>query len=167
MTSMHSDSQERLDQIIHAAGKATSLDSLEASLKDGLGGVLLGLGAQWWRSSPRNAVPDALTVFDFAEPSAVNGHRDVTTVPSQALYLLNNDFVAAQARRFAERLSAVDEGKRIDMAFQLAFSRKPSANEVQAAQSFFTGYPKSESAGSALTSFCRALLGSAEFRSVD
>ena len=58
MTSMLSDSLERLDQIIHVAGKATSLDGLEESLKEGLGGVLLGLGAQWWRSSPRNAVPD-------------------------------------------------------------------------------------------------------------
>ncbi|WP_395743811.1 DUF1549 domain-containing protein [Prosthecobacter sp.] len=114
---------------------------------------------------PRNAVPDALTVFDFAEPSSVNGSRDVTTVPSQALYLLNNDFVAKQAGRLAEKLRALPENMRITAAFKLAFARVPTAGETRAAQHFFADYPRLES--DVLTSFCRALLGSAEFRSID
>ncbi|MBX7209967.1 MAG: DUF1549 domain-containing protein [Verrucomicrobiaceae bacterium] len=124
-----------------------------------------------WRSVylpvPRNAVPDALTVFDFAEPSAVNGRREVTTVPSQALYLLNNDFVARQARRFAGRLGGVDQPKRIDTAFRLAYARPPSEPEKQAAQDFFAGQSTGGNEYDALTGFCRALLGSAEFRSID
>lgn len=114
---------------------------------------------------PRNAVPDALTVFDFAEPSAVNGSREVTTVPSQALYLLNNDFVAKQAGRFADKLRALPEGQRTAAAFKLAFARAPTASEARAAQRFFADYPRLDS--DVLTSFCRALLGSAEFRSID
>ncbi|WP_395737308.1 DUF1553 domain-containing protein [Prosthecobacter sp.] len=114
---------------------------------------------------PRNAVPDALTVFDFAEPSAVNGSRDVTTVPSQALYLLNNDFVAKQAGRFAEKLRPLPEHQRAAAAFKLAFARAPTANEARAAQRFFADYPRLDS--DVLTSFCRALLSSAEFRSID
>jgi len=114
---------------------------------------------------PRNAVPDALTVFDFAEPSAVNGCREVTTVPSQALYLLNNDFVARQAKRFADKLRPLPEEQRVPTAFKLAFARAPTANESNAAQRFFADYPRLDS--DALTSFCRALLGSAEFRSID
>ncbi|WP_395752743.1 DUF1549 domain-containing protein [Prosthecobacter sp.] len=114
---------------------------------------------------PRNAVPDALSVFDFAEPSSVNGSRDVTTVPSQALYLLNNDFVAKQAGRLAEKLGALPENMRITAAFKLAFARMPTAGETKAAQRFFADYPRTES--DSLTSFCRALLGSAEFRSID
>jgi hypothetical protein len=114
---------------------------------------------------PRNAVPDALTVFDFAEPSAVNGSREVTTVPSQALYLLNNDFVAKQAKRFADKLRSLPENQRATAAFKLAFARAPTANEAKAAQNFFDDYPRLES--DVLTSFCRALLGSAEFRSID
>ena len=114
---------------------------------------------------PRNAVPDALTVFDFAEPSAVNGSREVTTVPSQALYLLNNDFVAKQARRFADKLRPLPEDQRASTAFKLAFARAPTANEAKAAQRFFAEYPLLDS--DVLTSFCRALLGSAEFRSID
>ncbi|MFO1483388.1 MAG: DUF1549 domain-containing protein [Verrucomicrobiaceae bacterium] len=114
---------------------------------------------------PRNAVPDALTVFDFAEPSAVNGSREVTTVPSQALYLLNNDFVATQAKRLADKLRPLPENQRATTAFKLAFARSPSASEAQAAQRFFADYPRLDS--DVLTSFCRALLGSAEFRSID
>jgi hypothetical protein len=114
---------------------------------------------------PRNAVPDALTVFDFAEPSAVNGSREVTTVPSQALYLLNNDFVAKQAKRFADKLRPLPEHQRAAAAFKLAFARVPTANEAKAAQRFFADYPRLDS--DVLTSFCRALLGSAEFRSID
>ncbi len=79
---------------------------------------------------PRNAVPDTLTVFDFTEPNTVSGAREVTTVPSQALYLLNNDFVSMQAKRFAERLMSVEERNRIDIAFQLAFSRSPTDSET-------------------------------------
>lgn len=58
---------------------------------------------------PRNAVPESLSVFDFAEPNTVAGSREVTTVPSQALFLLNNEFVGDAARRFAERYGATDE----------------------------------------------------------
>ncbi len=114
---------------------------------------------------PRNAVPDVLTVFDFAEPSAVNGSREVTTVPSQALYLLNNDFVAKQAKRFADKLRLLPENQRATAAFKLAFARAPTANEAKAVQRFFADYPRLDN--DVLTSFCRALFGSAEFRSID
>lgn len=114
---------------------------------------------------PRNAVPDALNVFDFAEPSAVNGSRDATTVPSQALFLLNNDFVGAQARRLADRLRPLPEDQRAAMAFKLSFARLPTAAETRAVQRFFADFPRLEN--DVLTSFCRALLGSAEFRSID
>lgn len=38
----------------------------------------------------RELLPDALAVFDFAEPGFVNGSRETTNVPSQALFLLNS-----------------------------------------------------------------------------
>ena len=42
----------------------------------------------------RDMLPDALAVFDFAEPGFVNGSRETTNVPAQALYLLNSPFTA-------------------------------------------------------------------------
>ncbi len=49
----------------------------------------------------REMLPDALAVFDFAEPGFVTGSRETTSVPSQALYLLNSPFIhrRAEARR--------------------------------------------------------------------
>src|SRR5262249_58222347 len=52
----------------------------------------------------RNAPPDLLSLFDAADPNALSAVRNDTTVPAQALYLLNNPFVRAQARRFAHSL---------------------------------------------------------------
>src|SRR6185312_15622447 len=43
----------------------------------------------------RDQLPEALALFDFAEPSLVIGERATTTVPAQALFLLNNPFVLA------------------------------------------------------------------------
>ena len=54
----------------------------------------------------RDLLPDALAVFDYSEASFVNGAREQTNVPAQALYLLNNDFVHTQAAKFVERLGA-------------------------------------------------------------
>ncbi len=48
------------------------------------------------------------TVFDFAEPDQVNGQRDVTTVPPQALFLLNNPFVVEVSKKAAQRILAQD-----------------------------------------------------------
>ena len=42
--------------------------------------------------------PRSLQVFDVADPNLIVGKRDVTTVPTQALYLMNNPFVLRQAQ---------------------------------------------------------------------
>ena len=57
----------------------------------------------------RDKVPDVLELFDFAEPSLIVASRDVTTVPSQALFMLNSPFVAAQSGALAKRVFAMPE----------------------------------------------------------
>jgi hypothetical protein len=114
----------------------------------------------------RGAVPESLQVFDFPEPSILTGQRDVTTVPTQALYMLNSEFVLEQSRAFAERLLGEESGakvgrrgrtvnlslssvaqvdraaehsatqQRIQEAFQTALGREPSAEEIAAAEAF-------------------------------
>src|SRR5258708_15346334 len=49
----------------------------------------------------RNFLPEMLGTFDFPEPSETKGVRDVTTVPTQALFLMNSRFVIEQARAAA------------------------------------------------------------------
>lgn len=56
----------------------------------------------------RNNLATELAVFDAANPDLVSGSRDQTTVPTQALYLLNSEFVYGQAMALGQL--AVDGG---------------------------------------------------------
>jgi hypothetical protein len=116
----------------------------------------------------RDQVPDVLELFDFAEPSLVVANRDVTTVPSQALFMLNSPFVSAQSEAMAQRLLAMtaDAGlKRIDSAYMLALSRPPTAVERARAEAYLRhSGQQTNSAEKTWATFCQALLASAEFR---
>jgi hypothetical protein len=119
----------------------------------------------------RNMVPDALAVFDFAEPGFVSGRREVTNVPEQALYMLNSPMLATAAQKLAERVltahpATVFLAQRVQFAYGLVFSRSPSEAEQKAASEFFAKFPNNNNANATTvwTSFCRALLASAEFR---
>ena len=51
----------------------------------------------------RQNLPGMFRTFDFASPDISNPQRYITTVPQQALFLMNNPFVAEQARHLASR----------------------------------------------------------------
>ncbi|MEY3141845.1 MAG: hypothetical protein RLY21_338 [Planctomycetota bacterium] len=90
----------------------------------------------------RDRVPESLEVFDFAEPAFVTGQRDVTNVPTQALYLMNSAEMARISDAFAARVveSASDEAARITLAFELAFGRKPTGAEIRACRDFLDDF---------------------------
>lgn len=126
----------------------------------------------------RDQLPEALSIFDFAEPSLVTGSRDGTTVPSQALYLMNSDSVEKIAAAMADRLYATGaNGTELGQkAFELAYGRRATDREVAATGKFFENFYTAEAKNfanrdrlrwAALTAFCQALLGSAEFRIVN
>lgn len=125
----------------------------------------------------RGAVPGVLSVFDFAEPSLVVGAREVTTVPSQALFMMNNSFVIAQSEALAQRSmkESGDPDAQIRMAYQYALSRSPSDEELRNAAGYLSGARNQlaasgkakDPAAAAMTSFCQALIASAEFRYLD
>ena len=131
----------------------------------------------------RDKVPEVLALFDFAEPSLVTGKRESTSVPVQALFLLNSEFVAEQAGSLANRLirwqsSGISTDpdaqlkERVDVAYWLTLTRPPRANELKAAQDFFKKFLGTSPASPALqaaawTSYCRALFASAEFRQLN
>src|SRR6185295_10983642 len=97
----------------------------------------------------RDQVPDALAVFDFAETSIVIGEREDTTVPAQALYLMNSPFVAKQAEGMAKRLLAneMNVPDRIKLAFQLAFNRLPTDYEIKTSTAFLDKFASTEMSG--------------------
>ncbi len=126
----------------------------------------------------RDFVPDVLEVFDFAEPSLVVASRDVTNVPSQALFMMNDEFVRAQATAMAKRLlaSPMDYSNRLNTAYQLALARTPTDAERKRADAYLLnearalipikGGNKDEAALLSWSTFCQALFACAEFRYV-
>ncbi len=127
----------------------------------------------------RDLLPDSLSLFDFADPSLISGKREVTTVPSQALYLMNSEFIMNSSKQMANHLlndlnlRGPELGK---TAFYLAYSRPPTKEEGTATLAYFenfqntareSGMGQDEARNLALSTFCQTLLSSAEFRYVD
>jgi cytochrome c553 len=104
-------------------------------------------------------------VFDGAAPEEVVGHRAVTTVPTQSLYLMNSPFAIDCAKQLARRVygAAASDAERIRLAFEYALSRPPTAPESEKTSAFLKDYP-SQDHELTWTVFCQTLLGSAEFR---
>jgi hypothetical protein len=91
----------------------------------------------------RGVMPRSLECFDPVEQTLVTGRRDTTTVPGQALYLLNSSFVRRQSLALAERLLVPDgahDEARIRLAYRLAVGRAPTPKEVARALSFLAEY---------------------------
>jgi hypothetical protein len=90
----------------------------------------------------RDDLPDALGLFDFADPNVSKPKREPTNVPSQALYLMNNPLVLAEAAAMAKDLikQFTNRESQIRNAFLRAYGRPPDAADMQAANQFFTRY---------------------------
>ena len=129
----------------------------------------------------RGELPEILRIFDFPEPSIIGGVRDVTTVPTQALFMMNDDFVIKSADRFAKRLldeESMDADMRVKLAYQLSVAREPSDEEVAAAVTYIdemesilesqeSSKKDDDSQLRAWSSFCQTLFASSEFRYIN
>ncbi len=121
----------------------------------------------------RGAVPEMLQVFDFPDPSIIFGQREVTTVPTQALYMMNSSFMIEQSRHFAERVLA-DEGMsdadRVELAYRLALGRSPTSAQSTGALKFIKETAAAENPNAEIKAwlpFCQTLFASSEFRYLD
>src|ERR1700733_10581959 len=68
-------------------------------------------------------------VFDLPDQNITCSRRNVSTVPTQALTLLNDEFVLRQAQLFADRIRETAAGSaeaQVDTAYQIALGRPPS-----------------------------------------
>lgn len=105
--------------------------------------------------------------------------RQASTVPTQALMLMNSDFVLKQSLHFAYRLRREkrnDVAAQIQRAWQLAFLREPSPDELQQATTFITQRteklkaqtpPDPDVSINPYVSLCQVLLSSNEFLYVE
>jgi hypothetical protein len=99
----------------------------------------------------RGITPRSLAAFDPVSQSFVTGQRNVTTVATQALFLLNSNFVRKQAEAEAVALvnASQDTDERIRLAYVRTLNRDPDRSEIAQARLFldrFRGEWKKEQA---------------------
>jgi hypothetical protein len=115
----------------------------------------------------RNALPEIFEAFDFADPSVSTGRRNVSTVPPQALFMMNHPFVAEQAKHTAGRLMALglaDDAARAEWAYRVTLGRSPAQREKDAVVEYVR---RAGDSADAWGDVFHALFGSVEFRYVE
>jgi len=84
-------------------------------------------------------LPGMMQTFDFCSPDTHSPGRFSTTVPQQALFLMNNPFVMEQAQALAERVknpAMVSPSDGIARLYVLALGRRPTASQTARASGF-------------------------------
>ncbi|MEO6788537.1 MAG: DUF1553 domain-containing protein, partial [Chthoniobacteraceae bacterium] len=84
----------------------------------------------------RQNLPGTLRTFDFASPDLMNPQRSTTSVPQQALYMMNSPFVIAQAESLTDApdfSSTNPEERQVQMLYQRILARKATPWEVKTA----------------------------------
>jgi hypothetical protein len=87
----------------------------------------------------RSLVVPMLEVLDLCDTTRSSERRTITSVPTQALTLLNGDETNRQARHLAERLrrdAGDDPARQIDRAFELTLCRLPTGAESAELQAY-------------------------------
>jgi hypothetical protein len=95
-------------------------------------------GPDVWRRSvyvyrKRGLAFPMFQAFDLPEQNVTSAARYVSTVPTQALTLLNDAFVLRHAGMFADRVkreAGDDPARQIDLAYRIALTRPPTQTEL-------------------------------------
>ncbi len=101
----------------------------------------------------RNELPSIMRVFDFADPDVATGGRAATTVPAQALWMLNGPMVHDQAQELARLALDKENGldERIEFLYVQALGRLPTYSELKIAREFVSSRDKNNTDSSALS----------------
>ncbi len=118
--------------------------------------------AEWrrmvYQSKPRMQLDEIFGQFDCPDAGQIAPKRTSSITALQALNLLNSRFILRQATEFANRLrrdAGDDHSAQTQQAFELAFHRQPTADEITEASQFIRLY--------GLEAFCRATFNANEF----
>ena len=71
-------------------------------------------------------------MFDLANPNLVSGKRNISTLPTQALFLMNSPMIMQRSQQAADRLLAqqgLNDRQRLDLAYRRTLGRLPSSQE--------------------------------------
>ena len=117
----------------------------------------------------RQNLPGTFRVFDMASPDQHSPQRFQTTVPQQALFLMNSPFVIEQAKAVVGRKEVAEAGTdeaKITRLYRIILGRDPTVGELNLGREFV----ETAAAGVALgpwEQYAQVLLVSNEFAFVD
>ena len=122
----------------------------------------------------RNDLPELFDVFDFANPHATTGARTKTTLPTQGLFMLNDEQIQAAAGEVAKELIKLPSPQRIDRVFELIVGVPPTKRDKAQLRAFVDvmnkRFPKDKKAVVAKktwTLLVHALFASSRFQFVE
>ena len=84
----------------------------------------------------RSRVPELFINFDFADPNMTTGKRFESTIPQQALFLLNNNMMINQAKKLAASCETVND------LYLTLYQRDASKLEKNMAEKFLASVKK-------------------------
>src|SRR6185437_10932973 len=143
------DAEQLRDSLLAAAGKL-DLSLGGPALRD-LGNRRRTLYLMTIRSDRSNY----RMLFDAADPTAIVDQRIDSTVAPQALFLMNDPFIAGRAKALAGRVMKQgldDDRARIDWLYRLLYARPATERETQIGLSMLRG------GDDALQRYCQVLL---------
>ncbi len=120
-----------------------SLLAIGGTLDERMGGPPVDLSAHPYQRRrtvygmvDRGKLDTVFTTFDFANPDFPTGKRFETTVPQQALFLMNNQLVIEQSKLLVARpdfRELKSDAERVTHLYRLIYQRKPTEKERELA----------------------------------
>lgn len=117
----------------------------------------------------RDILSNLSSTFDAANPSSCTARRPDTTVPQQALFALNSDFVQDRAKALAALIGKAagrDDEQRVRELYRRALAREPRPAELDRIVRFVSAGGEAATAA-AWQQAAHSLLASNEFSFVD
>lgn len=121
----------------------------------------------------RSLIVPFMELMDLPDTTTACEQRNISTIPTQSLTLMNSEFMQEQAKLFAERLrreSGTDPAAQISLAYRLAIGRAPSSDELDQGLKFLQhrlASTNATEANQALSAFCLVLYNLNEFFYID
>ena len=118
----------------------------------------------------RGAVPPSLDLFGLPNPDLVTGNRAATTVPAQALFMMNSTFVREMARTASSRVDGTDlpSEEILKQLYQQILIRDADADEIEMGREYIARLlSDGKSRQEAIASFVQILFSSTEFRLIE
>ncbi|MAI31348.1 MAG: hypothetical protein CMM07_06725 [Rhodopirellula sp.] len=118
----------------------------------------------------RGAVPPSLAIFDLPNPDLVTGTRAETTVPAQALFMMNSQFIQEMSQALSARICAEHEttAPLIQDLYQRVLIRSADQDDISKASEYIIALiNQGKSRQAAVASFVQILFSSTEFRFVE